>query len=239
MSSTNEENRLFFLKQLHASAAAETPTHRFQWVPALFAEDLSIAQSPNSHIVLKDTLQEKMYLLELEKYGQSLAYQLQRVSGSEEYYLLGPQGETIRGSELFHVYAFVIIKKTLENGETKLELRIGTSNHRFVANCAESVIAAGDIYFEMGNGRISKITDQSGGYHIANDDPKAHLKRAQAKMAMQMVGLPMDKFQPFMSEPVSIEPSREILFSQFQTKDMSCNENRLSDSTQPRKSIIF
>lgn len=175
-----------------------------------FREDLAISINPKTLAHLQDSLQQRMYFYELETLGQPLSYQLRRTP-SDTYYLVGPKDEIIPPTELFYVYAFVIVKNPLSKNE--LKLRLGNSNHNYIAECANQVIAAGDIYFDKA-GHIIKITDQSGGYHVECDDPKGDSKRAQAKRAMEVVGLPMNKFQAFMVDVPATVPAKEILFSQ-------------------------
>jgi hypothetical protein len=154
---------------------------------------------------LENTLQEKIYLQQLDAQGYPTVYQLRYNSQNSEYYLLGPKKEIILGSNMLPVYSFVILKT--DHG---LELWLGSSNHYFVSNRAARVKAAGDIYFL--DGKIIKITDQSGGYNIPTTDPQAQFKRTSARIAMQAMRLPMEKFQPFIIETDN-QKSKEVLFS--------------------------
>lgn len=168
----------------------------------------SIELNPETPFALQNTLQEKIYLQQLEIHGQPITYQLKKSDDQQngQYYLLASTGEIIQGADILGVYAFVILE--IDN---RLELRLGNTNHLFVANRANTVIAAGDIYFSK-DGKIVKITDQSGGYKVAMNDPNAQQKRQSARMAMQVVGLPMEQFQPFILDLVA-EKSQTILFS--------------------------
>ncbi len=93
-------------------------------------------------------------------------------------------------SKLSGVYAFVVIEH---------KLRIGLAPHAIVANKARAVQAAGDLHFQ--SGKISKVTDQSGTYHVQANDLLARHKQDAARIAMKAAGLPMDKFEPF-SKPL-------------------------------------
>lgn len=140
----------------------------------------------------------------LQQSGRSLIYYLCQKPGihqtyaNNRYSLIGEKREQITSQDIPAVLAFVILERT--NGY--LELRLGLGNHRDVAQNAPTVKAAGDIHFNWDPAHntleIVKFTDQSGGYYINPADPRAAAKKASAKAAMQAVGLPMDKFRPFL-----------------------------------------
>ncbi|MBP6103907.1 MAG: hypothetical protein KBD23_03840 [Gammaproteobacteria bacterium] len=99
------------------------------------------------------------------------------------------------------IYSFVIVK--IAKG---FDLRIGLGGHSYTASKAKEVVAAGDLHFI--EGVLSKITNQSGSYHIKSEDPLDEQRRQyeHALDAMQKVGLPMEKFYPFQ------EPRAKTLF---------------------------
>jgi hypothetical protein len=101
-----------------------------------------IPLNPATPIALKGSIQEKIYLKELAKYKRSVYYQLHQNTETDEYFLTDPNNNIIRGNDLKSVYAFVILEI-----DGNLELRLGLNNHYFVADRADSVVAAGDIYF--------------------------------------------------------------------------------------------
>ena len=99
------------------------------------------------------------------------------------------------------IYSFVILETP-----KGLDLRIGLGGHSYTANKAPEVVAAGDLHFI--EGVLSKITNQSGSYHIKSEDPLEEQRRQyeNAIEAMQKVGLPIEKFRPFQ------EPAAKTLF---------------------------
>ncbi len=99
------------------------------------------------------------------------------------------------------IYSFVIV-----NTANGLDLRIGLGGHSYTAGKAEEVVAAGDLHFI--EGVLSKITNQSGSYHIKSEEPLEEQRRQyqNALDAMQKVGLTMEKFRPFQ------EPAVKTLF---------------------------
>jgi hypothetical protein len=90
------------------------------------------------------------------------------------------------------IYSFVILKTP-----KGFDLRIGIGGHSYTADKAKEVAAAGDLHFI--EGVLSKITNQSGSYHIKSEEPleEQRLQYEHALDAMQKVGLPMEKFCPF------------------------------------------
>ena len=81
-----------------------------------------------------------------------------------------------------------------------LKLSISKGSHGTIANKANSVVAAGDIFAHYDTNHnlvIDKITDQSGSYYIPNTDPHFFQKQHSAKAAMRACGLPTEKFVPF------------------------------------------
>jgi hypothetical protein len=193
-----QSNVLFFTKSERANKESRSSNIHFE----------AIELNPETPLALQNTLQEKIYLQQLEAHGHPITYQLKKSNDpkNDRYYLQSSTGEIIEGSNILGVYAFVILK--IEN---RLELRLGNTNHIFVADRANTVIAAGDIYFAE-NGKIIKITDQSGGYKVPLTDPHIQKKHKSARLAMQIVGLPMELFQPFILDLQAKRP-QAILFS--------------------------
>ncbi len=158
----------------------------------------SIALNPNGSTNTKN-LSFQQLMQQLDKHGRSSNFQLHKSEVNNSFSLVGIQhGEILAGKDNIHsVLAFVI----LENAHGNLELILGLGNHRDVANNAKAVKAAGDVYFAynkaLGTSEIAKIDDRSSGYYVLNTDPEAAAKKNSAKAAMQAVGLPMDKFVPF------------------------------------------
>ena len=99
------------------------------------------------------------------------------------------------------IYSFVIVKTA-----KGFDLRIGLGGHSYTADKAAEVVAAGDLHFI--EGVLSKMTNQSGTYHIKSEEPLEEQRRQyqNALDAMQQVGLAMEKFCPFQ------EPAAKTLF---------------------------
>lgn len=148
---------------------------------------------------LERSSQNTYYLNQFQKFGLAPGYRLLPTSSIAdtqsplEYQLQSITDPTdiIDKSQLTGIYAFVILE---EQGQ--LNLRLGKMSHWFVAKKTQFVKAAGDIYFS--EGIITKVTDQSGGYCIDKQDPDIEAKKASVRHHIEAVGLPMDKFKPFM-----------------------------------------
>ncbi len=89
------------------------------------------------------------------------------------------------------IYSFIITA----DPQGLFSLTLGKGPHVLVSERAAGVIAAGDIYFVQGY--ITKITDQSGSYHLSAADPQRFEKQQRAQKAMQQLGLPMQYFTTF------------------------------------------
>lgn len=87
-------------------------------------------------------------------------------------------------------YTFVIVIN--EAGKPELRLQ-NNGAHFYLADRAESVLAAGEITFEEGPLRIRKIksiSDSSGAYHITTTDPIERLAQERSfALAVKAVGL--------------------------------------------------
>jgi hypothetical protein len=164
---------------------------------------------------LKGTMQEKVYLD-----GNFESYHLRR--NPDNTYLLVPRNNindmnnkptpiTPKG-----VYSFVIMK-TPEG----LDLIVGKGSHALTSGKAKTVKAAGDLYFSadeplQGSSNLIKITDQSGSYHIHENDLLKYEKRQAAQAAMRAIGLPMSVFVPF-------NQAKALVFSTLSIKENRSN----------------
>lgn len=187
---------------------------------------------------LKDTFQEKIYLLQLEKNGQAKFYHLKKVDNEDGYYLLDQDEKIVPTENVEPVYAYVILQH-----DEFLELRLGKANHFFLADRSDVVVAAGDIYFDKNDHSdnhperlsIVKFTNQSGGYHFPVNDPLAYPGFVSSVAAMNACGLPMDKFKP-------VVPPKTLLFSNpFGNTKLDNRSSSVIDNNQNigNKAITF
>lgn len=160
---------------------------------------LDIPLDPTVPKALKGTFQETRYIQQLQ-IGKPTYHRLQKNKNEEanKYDIINPDNQVVPPHKTAHIYSFVI----LENETGALELHLGLGNHYLTAGRRDHVKAAGDIH--LWKGEITKVTNQSGGYH---SESEAVLDSARA--AMEAVGLPMEKFVPY-NKP---EAERPVLFS--------------------------
>lgn len=156
---------------------------------------LDIPLNPAVLQKLEGTFQEKLYFQQHHS-GNPTCHRLQINDATQEYAIINPNNEVVPPHKAAHIYTFAIVT----NACGLLELRLGLGNHYFTADRAKTVKAAGDIHFLRG--KITKITNQSGGYHIETNDPLASKKQASAMAAMRLFKLPIDKFVPYKPEPI-------------------------------------
>ncbi len=147
---------------------------------------LDIPLDPEIPKALKDTFQETLYIQQL-KSKKSTYHRLQKNKTTDKYDIINPEGQVVPSHKTAHIYSFVV----LENEDHSLELRLGLGNHYFTSGRANSVKAAGDIHLWKAD--ITKITNQSGGYHAENNKDISY----SAYAAMEAVSLPMEKFVAF------------------------------------------
>ncbi len=119
---------------------------------------LDIPLDPAVPTKLKGTFQETLYIEQL-KSGKPTHHRLRKNETTGKYDIINPDNQVVPYHKTAHVYSFVI----LENEAGTLELRLGLGSHYYTSGRANAVKAAGDIHFW--NGEITKITNQSGGYH--------------------------------------------------------------------------
>lgn len=119
---------------------------------------LDIPLDPAVPKTLKGTFQETLYVQQLQS-GKPTYHRLRKNNATNKYEIINPENQVVPYHKTAHVYSFVI----LENEQGSLELRLGLGNHYFTSGRATNVKAAGDIHFWKGE--ITKITNQSGGYH--------------------------------------------------------------------------
>jgi hypothetical protein len=166
---------------------------------------LDIPLDPAVPKALKGTFQETLHIQQLQS-GKSMYHRLQRNETTNKYEIINPEGQIVPKHKTAHIYSFVV----LENEQGALELRLGLGNHYFTSGRADSVKAAGDIHLWKGD--ITKITNQSGGYHLENNEDIFNSARA----AIEAVNvLPIEKFVAFN------KPETPVLFSSRMTKSPS------------------
>ncbi|MCS5711873.1 hypothetical protein [Candidatus Berkiella aquae] len=96
-------------------------------------------------------------------------------------------------------YSYVVISN--QTGE--FELRIGNMHHHYLANKKIEVYAAGEIFFDgwdatTRSADILKINPCSGGYHTDEEEELVRaFKNCSIQDVLEKVGLPKDKFQPY------------------------------------------
>ena len=161
---------------------------------------LHIPLDPTVPKTLKGTFQETLYIQQLQS-AKPTYHRLQKNETTNKYEIINPDNQVVPYHKTAHIYSFVV----LENEEGSLVLRLGLGNHYFTSGRTDTVKAAGDIHFWKGE--ITKITDQSGGYHTKNEDS---LNSAYSAMAAVKV-LPMAKFVAYNSKPETEKPV--LLFS--------------------------
>lgn len=108
---------------------------------------------------LKGTFQETLYIQQLQS-GKPTYHRLQKNETTGKYDIINPEGQVVPSHKAAHIYSFVVLEKE----DRSLELRLGLGNHYFTSGRAGTVKAAGDIH--LWKGEITKITNQSGGYHV-------------------------------------------------------------------------
>ena len=142
------------------AVATQVKTKKFDCKPRWKNGDpfLDILLDPAVPKTLKGTFQETLYLQQLQS-GKPAYHRLRKNSVTNKYEIINPENQVVPYHKTAHVYSFVI----LENEQGSLELRLGLGNHYFTSGRAATVKAAGDIHFWKGE--ITKITNQSGGYH--------------------------------------------------------------------------
>lgn len=119
---------------------------------------LDIPLDPAVPKKLKGTFQETLYIQQLQN-GKPTYHRLRKNETTGKYDIINPDNQVVPHHKTAHIYSFVI----LENEAGTLELRLGLGSHYYTSGRASAVKAAGDIHFWKGE--ITKITNQSGGYH--------------------------------------------------------------------------
>lgn len=147
---------------------------------------LDISLDPEIPKALKGTFQETLYIQQL-KNGELTFHTLYKNEVTHKYEIINPKGQIVPSHKTAHIYSFVV----LQQKDGSLALRLGLGNHYFTSGRANTVKAAGDIHLWKAD--ITKITNQSGGYHIENNKDISN----SAYAAMEAVSLPMEKFVAF------------------------------------------
>jgi len=185
---------------------------------------LDIGLDPSVAVALKGSVQDKYYQQETTRLGCFPEYRLQK-EGSTKYSLLGPNGEVLSGKNLNGIYSFVILADPLD--PKKLELVFGKFNHAVVSRFAPFVKGAGDTEFQ--NAEIDEETNRSGAYHFSIHDPFAFEKYESSLSAMETVGLPLDKFVPFVDPDIYLVKRRELLFSSIARSGFAVKDPELEN----------
>ncbi len=146
------------------------------------------------------------------------------------FYLTDSAGEIAAQNAESAEFQFVVLKHQTEHGDY-LELRISQGNHWYIAGGDAldennmAVMAAGDLHLSFG--KIKKITDQSGGFYIPNTEPDASQKKLSALHAMKAVGLPLDRFQPFVQDDKALMFSTALQFQKLVAS--TCSRETLAE----------
>lgn len=149
---------------------------------------------------------ELVYNRQCKLFGESISHSLKLLADNETYALVPNYKKLTTPEETLptvnpenKAYIFVIVKDTKSNDAGKLQLRIGMGSHYFLANKSEQVLAAGEVEFK--DGKIIRITDQSGAYFL---DKKQEIENTNFGKSifksMKKVGLPVDRIHPFSNE---------------------------------------
>jgi len=146
---------------------------------------LTIHDIPFDMSKLYSTVSKKVYKKDLITFGCSVSYRLSPIN-DEEYYLLPLHRKALLEEPLPCTYNFII-----RENKGYLELILGFNHHYYLNECNFFVKAAGTLSFN--NKNISKMTLESGGYHLESTDKFYAEKVKSILKALKLVGLPLKK----------------------------------------------